>query len=199
MTDGTPQDHPMLDRLVNVVRIVGWSGAALALIYPAVAMQFSDDVNWTAFDFVFAAVLMGTIGGLFELTVRLARSFAYRASIGLALAAAFFLVWFSGAVGIIGGEDDPANTLFLGVIATALVGGAIARFRAPGMAHAMFAAAALQALIGLTAVLMGWGQGAEGPLWPMDVIGLTGFFTALWLGSAFLFRRAAQEKARAAT
>ena len=34
---------------------------------------------------------------------------AYRAAVGVAIAAAFILVWMNLAVGIIGSEDNPAN------------------------------------------------------------------------------------------
>ncbi|MBK7270939.1 MAG: hypothetical protein IPI07_16005 [Flavobacteriales bacterium] len=38
----------------NILRIVGWSLAALMLLFPVVAMQFTDEVNWGPEDFLFA-------------------------------------------------------------------------------------------------------------------------------------------------
>ena len=38
-------------------RIIGWSIPATLLLLPLVAMRFTDEVNWTFSDFVFAAVL----------------------------------------------------------------------------------------------------------------------------------------------
>jgi hypothetical protein len=174
---------------MTMVRILGWGGAALLLLLPLVAMQFSAEVNWTAFDFAFAAGLMLVVGGALELTVRLTANGAYRAGIGAALASAFLLIWLTGAVGIIGSEREPANLLYLALLAGALVGAVVVRFRARHMAVVMLCAALAQAGIGVTALAAGWG--AADPGYPADIVGLTGFFTALWLAAAWLFRKAA--------
>jgi hypothetical protein len=64
---------------------------------------------WTLFDFVFAGALIFGTGLTFVLVARKAGNIAYRVAFGVALAAAFLLVWLTGAVGIIGSEDDNAN------------------------------------------------------------------------------------------
>ena len=40
------------------LRMLMWATPTALLIAPAVAMQFTREVQWTAFDFVFAAVLL---------------------------------------------------------------------------------------------------------------------------------------------
>jgi len=167
-------------------RIAGWGIAALVLLLPLVAMQFTDEVDWDETDFIFAGVLIGAVGGAYELTVRMSRSWAYRAGAAAALAAAFLIVWANGAVGMIGDEDNPYNLLFLGVIVLALAGAIAARFRAAGMALAMAAAAVAQA-----AVAVG-GLSAD----PRGAV-LSTAFAGLWLLAAALFR-AAREPAPAA-
>lgn len=122
-------------------RIVGWGTAALLLLLPLVAMQFTEEVRWSPGDFIFAALMFGTVGAAFELTIRSTRNWAYRAGVACALGASFLIVWAGGAVGMIGDEDNPYNLLFLGVIVVALVGSVVARFRARGMAVAMGVAA----------------------------------------------------------
>lgn len=166
----------------NPWRVAGWSAVAIILMTPLVAMQFTDEVDWSPFDFVAAGILLGGTGACIELVVRRSASMAYRAAAGLALLAALVLTWVNGAVGIIGDENDAANLLFAGVLAIGLLGALIARFRPHGMARAMLATAAAQALVGVTALLAGWG----------DIAILTAGFVALWLGSAWLFRRAAR-------
>jgi hypothetical protein len=60
---------------------------------------------------------------------------AYRFAVGLALTAAFLIVWMNVAAGLIGIEDDdPANLLYVGVLAlhgafVALFAGAAVLFR----------------------------------------------------------------------
>jgi hypothetical protein len=147
-------------------------------------------VNWDATDFTVAGVMLAVTGLLVALVLRRSGgNRAYRSAAGLAILAAFLLVWINGAVGIIGDEGDPANLMFAGVLAVALAGSAASRFRAAGMARAMFATAGAQVLVAAIALAAGFGR--SGPAWPTDVLVASAMFTALWLGSALLFRKAA--------
>jgi hypothetical protein len=164
-------------------RIMAWGFAALLLLLPLVAMQFDSGVNWTLSDFVFAGVLIGSVGLAFELAVRMTRSVPYRAGAGLALAAAFLIVWANGAVGMIGSEDNPFNLLFAGVILLALAGAIAARFRSAGMALAMTAAAIAHGAVAIAGMVSDPRGG---------ILSLA--FAAPWLLSAALFRKAARER-----
>ena len=42
----------------NAWRIARWTVAGMLLAIPALAMQVSDEVNWTVSDFVFAGVMI---------------------------------------------------------------------------------------------------------------------------------------------
>ena len=176
------------ERLVNPWRIMGWSFAAGLLLLPLVAMRFTDEVQWTAFDFAFAATIIGGVGMVFELAVRRSRDHAYRAGVGIALAAAFLLVWINGAVGIIGDEDNPLNLLYGVVLLVALAGAIGAGFRSPGMARAMLAAAAASLLVGVIAVIVG----SDDPPGRIGQVLVNGFFVMLFAGSGLLFRAAAR-------
>jgi hypothetical protein len=169
-------------------RMAFWGAAAAVLLAPLAAMQVADEPDWTAFDFAVMGALLGGVGLGFELAVRRRGDAGYRAGVGIALAAAFLLVWINGAVGVIGSEDEDANLLYGGVLAVAFVGAALARFRPAGMARAMAAAAAAQALIPLIAASV-W-AGARPLVWSPQVLGLTVLFAAMWLLSAWQFRRA---------
>jgi hypothetical protein len=171
-------------------RLIGWGTTGALLLLPLVAMQLTDEVKWTASDFVFAGALFGIVGGTFELAVRRSANAWFRGGVALALATAFLLVWINAALGIIGNEDNPANLMFVGVIAIALAGAIAARFRGAGMARAMLAAAVAQALIGVTAFALRLGA-AEPPFFP-GVLILIGFFALMWLLSAWMFRKAAR-------
>jgi hypothetical protein len=176
-------------RPATLIRPLAWSVIAGLLLAPAVAMRFTDEVQWTAFDFLAAGVLLIGPGLLIELVVWRSRSWAYRAGAALALFASVLLVWINGAVGIINSEGDPANLLFGAVLIVALIGALLAGFRAHGMSLALLMAAGVQVGIGATALALGWGVGnAQGMT---AVIGSTVIFTAMWLGAAVLFRRAA--------
>ena len=89
---------------------------------------------WSLADFVVAGALIFGTGLSYVLVARKAGNIAYRAAVGVALAAAFILVWMNLAVGVIGTEDEPANLMYVGVLAVGIIGAIIARFRPHGMA-----------------------------------------------------------------
>jgi hypothetical protein len=161
---------------------------AFVLSLPLLAMQFSDEVVWDVADFAVACVLLFGAGLTYELIAGKAGTFAYRAAVGVAMAAALLLVWMNLAVGIIGNEENPANLMYVGVLVVGIIGTLVARFQPHGMARALFATALAQILVAVIALVTG--LGSSGPIWPRDVLIATGFFAALWVGSSLLFRRA---------
>jgi hypothetical protein len=174
-------------------RTAPWMVAAILFLMPLAAMLVTDEVNWDETDFiVFGAMLLGACGA-YEMAARVTRSSVYRAAVGVAVVAAFILIWMNLAVGIIGSEDNPANLMYGGVLAVAVFGGLIVRFQPHGMAQVLAATALAQALVGVIALSAG--LGSTGANWPQVIVVLTGFFSALWLLSAWLFRKAAREPA----
>jgi len=161
-------------------RILGWGTIVLLIILPAVAMQFTSEVNWTMADFTFAIVILGGIGLAFEMAVRASGSWSYRGGAAIALAAGLLLLWANAAVGIVGNESDEINLWFDLVPLLALAGAASARFRPGGMAVAMLVAAV--ALIAVATVLQLQGHFT----WVFSTI-----WSGAWLFSAWLFRRSA--------
>ena len=114
-------------------RIAAWAVVTgLILMIPLVAMQFTDEVAWTLFDFVVMGALLFGAGLTYELVARKGSSIAYRAAVGIACAAGLLLVWVNGAVGIIGSENNDANLMYFGVIAVGFIGAFAAQFPAAG-------------------------------------------------------------------
>src|SRR5687768_18453786 len=66
-----------------MLRIGTWTIAALVLLLPLVAMQFTDEVKWDATDFAFAGALIVGTGVIFELAVRRTNNNAYRGAVGV--------------------------------------------------------------------------------------------------------------------
>lgn len=75
---------------------------ALLLLIPFIAMQFTDEVSWSLFDFMVAAVLLLATGLICELVIRKVSKFRYRVAICLAIIAVLLLIWAELAVGIFG-------------------------------------------------------------------------------------------------
>lgn len=161
-----------------------WGGAAGLLLLPAVAMQFTGEVNWTASDFIVMGAMLFAACGAYELLARMTSSTAYRAAVGIAIVTAFLTVWVNLAVGMLGSEGNPANLLFGAVLAVGLVGMLIAKFQSLGMARAMEATALAQAAMTLYALLGGYAE----------VVFHIGVFIVPWVLSAQLFRKAARER-----
>jgi hypothetical protein len=180
----------MIMKNKNIIRIA--LVTAFILLIPLVAMQFTDEVDWSVFDFVsFGALLFGS-GLAYELISRKAGNSAYRAAVGVALGAAFLLVWINGAVGIIGNEDHPVNLMYFGVLGVGLIGAFIARLRPRGMALALFAAAVAQALVFMIAMIIVKPpfHSTEEIFEVLKLLTLNAFFALLFIGSGLLFRRA---------
>jgi hypothetical protein len=159
---------------------------ALILLIPLLAAP-----AWSLTDFVTAGVLIFGTGLTYVLAARKAGNIAYLFAIGVALAAAFILVWINLAVGVIGTSGDPANLMYVGVLAVGIVGAIIARLRPPAMARALFATALAQALVAVIALIFGLDSTGSPPV---EILALNGFFVALFIGSALLFRHAGREQ-----
>lgn len=170
----------------NRWRIAGWGTAAIMLLLPFISMQFTDEVDWSLFDFIFFGSMLGAAGGTFELAARMTPDRAYRAAAGVALAAAFILIWVNGAVGIIGNEENPANLMFYGVLAIGIIGAVLARHKPGAMARAMVATAIAQAMVAVIALIAGLD-----PNLPVTV-----FFVAWWCIAAWLFSKSDRESTR---
>jgi hypothetical protein len=161
----------------------------LILMIPLVAMQFTDEVKWTLFDFVAMWVVLTIPTFLFRLLVT--RKFAnlpYRLGAGLAVVTGFFMTWVNLAVQIIG-HDNAANVLYFAVVLIGLAGVGFSRFRAEGLARTAFAVAAATFLVPVVGYLAWPGDFSPGVL---RVFTLNLFFVVMFTFSGLLFRHAAE-------
>lgn len=161
----------------------------LLLLIPLLAMRFTDEVAWSPADFAVAGALLFGTGFTYKVVAGKSPSAACRLAVAVALGAALLLVWLNLAVGLIGDETNPANLMYVGVLAIGVVGAIAARLEPSGMAIALSATALAQALVGAIAIAMSRGA-ADREI--TAIVILNGFFVALFIGSAWLFRRAAQ-------
>jgi len=147
-------------------------------------------VNWSLMDYITMGGMLGGAGLPLAIAMARAPNLAYRAAVVLAVGACFLMTWISLAVGIIGEPNNVGNLMFAAVLTIALGGALIVRFRSRGMAQAMFVAAGALVVIPIVALILRLGVGSEH--WPLDVIVLSGFFAALFAGSASLFQLSAR-------
>ena len=81
-----------------------WILASVAglLLIPFIAMQFSNEVQWTLFDFIVAGGLLLATGTSVELIIRKVKSINARLIIICSVLLLLLLVWVELAVGVFG-------------------------------------------------------------------------------------------------
>jgi hypothetical protein len=84
-------------RLIIILTVV-----AMLLLTPLIAMQFTDEVNWSPSDFVIMAILLLITGLGIEFVMRKVKILSTRLIICGAILMTFFLVWAELAVGLFG-------------------------------------------------------------------------------------------------
>ena len=110
----------------------------------------------------------------------------YRLALSLAIGSTLLILWMIGALGVIGpgGRQD---LLYVGVVAVAVVGSALARLRPLGMARAMAATVAALVVVAVVALVAGL-QDLEGAS-VAEILGITAMYVALFGTAGWLFRR----------
>lgn len=76
--------------------------AAILLTIPFIAMQFTNEVNWSIADFALMGVMLFGTGALIELSLRMVKTTRNRLIVCAVLAILFLLTWAELAVGIFG-------------------------------------------------------------------------------------------------
>jgi len=84
-------------RRISILLIV-----AFLLLIPLIAMQFTNEVNWTLSDFIVAGVLLLGTGLIIDLVIRKTKNTKYRIAISVAVLIILLLLWAELAVGIFG-------------------------------------------------------------------------------------------------
>jgi asparagine N-glycosylation enzyme membrane subunit Stt3 len=74
----------------------------ILLLIPLIAMQFTDEVNWTFIDFFVAGILLLVTGLLLELVLQKVNKINYRIALIVVVLLVIFLIWAELAVGIFG-------------------------------------------------------------------------------------------------
>ena len=82
---------------IKILRIVG-----LLLIIPLIAMQLTDEVEWSLFDFIIMGTLLLITGLMGEIIFKRVKNSKHRLILYIIIAMIFFLVWAELAVGIFG-------------------------------------------------------------------------------------------------
>ncbi len=98
-----------MDKAVNgargvhgIWRAILWGGLALVLAIPALAMQFTAEVDWDSLDFIAMGILLGILGLGIELVMRRLRDWPARLAGSAAVLFVFLAIWVELSVGVFG-------------------------------------------------------------------------------------------------
>ncbi len=83
-------------------RALLWGGLALLLALPALAMQFTREVDWTASDFLVMGALLTVLGLGIEAVMRWLTNWPARLAAVVVVVLMFLAIWAELAVGIFG-------------------------------------------------------------------------------------------------
>lgn len=155
------------------------------LLVPFFGNLYVDGWNWHWYTFVLAGTLLFGAGLTYELVANTRTSNrAYRLAVGLAVVTGFVLTWTNMV--FTSESDNPVNLLFFVVPLVGMIGAAIVHLEPRGMARALFATALAQMLVAAIVRIMIEETAVSG----FGSMARSGFFATLWLGSAWLFRKA---------
>ena len=82
--------------------IIIQSAAGILLLIPLIAMQFTNEVDWSISDFVIMGILLLGTGFLCELVLRKVNTSRGRVMLCATVLLVFLLIWVELAVGIFG-------------------------------------------------------------------------------------------------
>jgi len=107
------------------------------LLIPLWGNTYIDGWNWHWYTFVLAAAFVFSATLTYQLVVKGVSNKAYRFAVGLAVMAAIALTWGNRVLA----DENPANLTYVGVVVIGVIGAAISRLRARGMARTLFVCA----------------------------------------------------------
>ena len=82
---------------IKILQMVG-----LLLIIPLIAMQLTDEVEWSLFDFIIMGTLLLITGLMGEIIFKKVKKYKHRVILYVVVAITFLLLWAELAVGILG-------------------------------------------------------------------------------------------------
>ncbi|MBX2963082.1 MAG: hypothetical protein KF687_11265 [Cyclobacteriaceae bacterium] len=164
----------------------------IILLVPFVAMQFTNEVNWSVSDFIIMGALLFGTGILFMLVTRLTQHIVYKVALGLAVGAAFFMIYVNLAVGLIGDGPHWGNLMYASVVLVLIVGVYLSRFKAAKLERAMYATAGTFVLLAVVALAANMQEYPGSSV--VEIISINLFFALPFAVSSLLFRYAAMEQ-----
>jgi hypothetical protein len=168
----------------------------LILLVPLVAMQFTDEVNWSVADFILMGALLFGTGFAYVVVIRHMTNMVYRSGMALAFGTTLFMIWANLAVGLIGSGPNLGNLLYFGVVVVVIISTVLSRLKPEGMERAMYASAIAVVLVAVIALLANMHEYSGSSM--VEIVGVSMFFATPYTIAGLLFRNVAEEQSTSA-
>lgn len=172
--------------------LVAAAVTGLLLLIPLIAMQFTDEVKWTGFDFLVAGTLLFAIGSFYVIATKSAPNIMHRVAMAIGLGAMLFMIWVNLAVGIIGAGPNAGNLMYIAVVVIGVIGIVRSRFLPGRMELAMYGIALTLVFVTAIALLTGMDRYPGSSM--NEILGVNAFLAAPFVLSGLVFRHVAREQ-----
>ena len=87
----------LLNMMIKILPIVG-----IILLIPMIAMQFTDEVNWSFLDFIIMGIMLSITGLALGIIIKKIKDYKYRNIFITMIVMIFLLTWAELGVGLFG-------------------------------------------------------------------------------------------------
>tara|TARA_B100000003_G_scaffold77858_1_gene69801 strand:- start:318 stop:611 length:294 start_codon:yes stop_codon:yes gene_type:complete len=87
----------LLNMMIKILPIVG-----IILLIPMIAMQFTDEVNWSFLDFIIMGIMLSITGLALGIIIKKIKDYKYRNIFITIIIMIFLLIWAELGVGLFG-------------------------------------------------------------------------------------------------
>ena len=87
----------LLNMMIKILPIVG-----IILLIPMMAMQFTDEVNWSFLDFIIMGIMLSITGLALGIIIKKIKDYKYRNIFITIIVMIFLLIWAELGVGLFG-------------------------------------------------------------------------------------------------
>jgi hypothetical protein len=183
------KENGLFRRIIGVAIVTG-----LLLLIPLVAMQYTDQVNWGALDFVVAGALIFGTGVAYTFTTMREPRIIYRVAMAMGVGTTFLMMWANLAVGLIGGGPNAGILMYAGVVLAGMIVAVRSHFRPTGMEQSMYAMAL--ALAVHTAIALTVGMNHYPGSSTNEILGVNSFFATAFIMAGLAFRYIGHEESK---
>ena len=163
----------------------------LLLMVPFIAMQFSQEVDWSFSDFAIMGSLIFITGLAYVLLTRFAKNWMLKIAFAITIGITFFMIWANLAVGLIGAGPHAGNLMYIAIYLIVAIG--TLKYYSNPKKMSNVALTAIGGLILLTLIAFMAGMQNYPASSTSEILIVNGFFIVPYAIAAVLFMEAGKK------